>query len=146
MASCSPALRIVPMTRASPAGDLGRRTADGPRHPGDQDRLPCPKPGGVHHGRPGGHVAQTQRSGLFGVEAVGTHQDSLDGHGQILGVQAVPAEAQVAPSSEDRATDPHSGGLCSTTPAKSRPGVRGTVVNPIVPRTFFTSLGLMAAA
>src|SRR5271166_767895 len=40
----------------------------------------------------------------------------------------------------------HSDGPCSTTPAKSRPGVRGTVVSSILPRTFFTSLGLIAAA
>src|SRR5580704_8327341 len=34
----------------------------------------------------------------------------------------------------------------ATTPAKSRPGVRGTLVSCILPSTFLTSLGLTAAA
>ena len=37
-------------------------------------------------------------------------------------------------------------GPCTTTPAKSRPGVRGKVVSCILPRTFLMSLGLTAAA
>ena len=37
-------------------------------------------------------------------------------------------------------------GAPTTIPAKSRPGMRGTVVSCMFPRTFFTSLGLIAAA
>ena len=40
----------------------------------------------------------------------------------------------------------HSDGPTSTTPAKSRPGMRGGVVCLIAPATFLTSLGLIEAA
>ena len=52
----------------------------------------------------------------------------------------------VSPPVPQTAAPCHSGGPLITTPAKSRPGVRGSTVQSIAPATFFTSDGLTDAA
>ncbi len=52
----------------------------------------------------------------------------------------------VSPPVPQTAAPSHSGGPLITTPAKSRPGVRGNTVQSMAPATFFTSDGLTDAA
>jgi Histidine kinase-, DNA gyrase B-, and HSP90-like ATPase len=58
---------------------------------------------------------------------------------------AVAGEAGIAAGAPDRRSNPV-GRPASTTPAKSRPGIRCSVVCFMVPATFLTSLGLIEAA
>jgi hypothetical protein len=59
---------------------------------------------------------------------------------------AVAPEPETAPPEPKTECPDSSSEPPTTTPAKSRPGIRGTVVWCILPCRFLTSLGLMAAA
>jgi hypothetical protein len=60
-------------------------------------------------------------------------------------VRAVEGEPDVAAGAPDLDADPFRG-PATTTPAKSRPGTLGRIVQSIAPATFFTSDGLTEAA
>jgi hypothetical protein len=131
--------------RADALGDLRRRPADTPSRADDRQRLIRPQLRRFHEAPPGCHIIDHDRRGLVEREPRGLAPEARDRHGDLLRMRAVAGKPDIAARTPNLCADPFAG-LAITTPAKSRPGMRGKVVWLMAPCTFFTSLGLIEAA
>ena len=130
--------------RAEASGDLRGGAADAASGADQQHRLPRLQTRRFE-AAPGRHVVDADRRRLVETEGLGLPAQARTG----TAISSACEPSRVKPTSPpvpQTSAPIHSAGPASTTPAKSRPGMRGKVVCCMAPATFLTSLGLIEAA